>query len=694
MNKAIIKSAKELYRNAAYRDAAPLFEKGGDLEKAMECYARARMYRQAADKAISLGRGNDAVEFYLRGGLHVEVAEFYEVRKNWIQAGKYYSRAGKYEKAAEQYENVVRNFPERRDAPGKKSEFSEEELIVFRYAASSHSKAGNFVRAAALYERIGADEEAARNLMSIKDYRAAGEAFKRAGLNLDAGHAFLEGKMYTDAALCFKAENNLAEAAEAYLLARDCITAGDLFSQAGKYFKASIAFTDGNDIDKAIKALSMIQPDSPRYLDAMESLVELSYCKRYLTPVAKRFCDEFINENSDTGRPDHFEMLFKVADMMEKSEYVDEASVVFEKLRNQDPEKLESLYDQHISIYDTSDSKIDISEILKQDFAAEIRRKSFEDRQEMLKQSSSGASLEDTSVPDSDTTQKVEGFEPRHPMGFMELQVGKKFNDRYLILEHIGSGGMGSVYRAQDLELDEDIAIKLLSPQLNFSETAIARFKQEIKLARQINHPNVIRIFDFGDCAGMKYITMEFFPGKQLKECILEQGFFTQESGLDLLVSVCDGLAAAHKLGIIHRDIKSQNIMISDDGKVKILDFGIAKSIETNGVTTEATILGTPEYMSPESIQQKPVDARSDIYSLGIVIFEIFTGTVPFTGDSFLSVIHAHLENDLPSPKKFNPDLCDELVDVITMCIQRKPENRYRSVAELSAELKMIRMGI
>ncbi|MBN1879698.1 protein kinase [bacterium] len=694
MDRSLLKTAKELYRNSDFLAAAELYEQAGDHEKAMDCYAQARMYRKAADKAIYLGRGNDAVTFYLRGGHVTELAEFFEARKNWIEAGKYYARAGKHDKAAEQYENLVKNLPERTDALGKVREYTDDELKVIRYAASAQAKAGNHRRAAALYERIGVNEEAGRNLLLAGEYRYAGEAFTRAGLCQDAGRAYLEGKLYIDAAQCFKADNNLVDAAEAYLLAKDYITAGDTFCQAGRFFKASIAYTDGNDIDKAIKALSMIQSDSPHYLDAVESIVELSYCKRYLTPVAKRFCDDYINRCADLNAPGHFDMLFKVAGMMEKSEYAEEAEQVFETLRHRDTARLDELKNQQISIYDTSDSKIDISEILKQDFAAEFRRKSFEERQEKLKLSSNTPSMEETGVLETDTTQKFNKAPVFKPVGYFDIQIGKKFDDRYLILEHLGSGGMGSVYKAHDLELDEDIAIKMLSSQLTLSETAIVRFKQEIKLARQINHSNIIRIFDFGDCGGLKYITMEYFKGKQLKECILEQGFLTIESGLDLVVSICDGLAAAHKLGIIHRDIKSHNIMISDNGNVKILDFGIAKSLESSGVTTEATILGTPEYMSPEAIQQKPVDARSDIYSLGIVTYEIFTGTVPFTGDSFLSVIHAHLEKDPPAPQSFNPDIPDDLVEVIMTCIQRNPNQRYRSVAELSAELRMIRMSL
>lgn len=671
-----------------------MFDRGGDNEKAMECYARARMYRQAADKAILLGRGNDAVDYFLRGDMIVELAEFYEARKNWVQAGKYFSRAGKHDRAAEQYENLIKNIPERRDLISKTRDFTEEEMKVIRYAASSHSKAGNWKRAAVLYERIGVNEEAAKNLLQARDFRSAGEVYKKAGLFQDAGRAFLEGKMYVDAAQCFKLENNLVEAAEAFLLAKDYLTAGDLFFQAERYFKASIAYTDGNDIDKAIKALAMIKPDSERYLDAVDSIVQLSYCKRYLTPVAKRFCDDFILNNSDPALIEHYEMLYKVAGMMEKSEYGEEAERVYQSLKTFDPMRFNELAAQQDAILDTSECKIDISEILKQDFAADFRRKSFEDRKEKLRQSVRTGSIDETGILSDSTTKKVEGLRVKKLSSYEEIQVGKKFDERYLILEHLGSGGMGSVYRAQDLELDEDIAIKLLSPQMVLSETAISRFKLEIKLARQINHSNIIRIFDFGDCSGMKYITMEYFEGRQLKECILEQGFLTLEYGVDLLIKVCDGLAAAHKLGIIHRDIKSHNIMISDSGEVKILDFGIAKSLESSGVTTEATILGTPEYMSPEAIQQKPIDARSDIYSLGIVMFEIFTGTVPFTGDSFLGVIHAHLEKEPPNPSSFNPDVPDDLAEVILTCLQKNPDRRYGSIAELSAELRMIRMQL
>ncbi|HPQ40936.1 MAG TPA: serine/threonine-protein kinase, partial [bacterium] len=191
-----------------------------------------------------------------------------------------------------------------------------------------------------------------------------------------------------------------------------------------------------------------------------------------------------------------------------------------------------------------------------------------------------------------------------------------------------------------------------------------------------------------------KFISMEYFHGKQLKEMISDQGFFNLEIGIDVLLDICNGLSAAHKLGIIHRDIKSQNLMISDDGVVKILDFGIAKSLDIPGLTVESAILGTPEYMSPEAIRQKPVDARSDIYSLGIVMYEIFTGRLPFICENFLSVIHCHLHEEPPPPRQFNPTLPEELVEVIMICLEKNPEDRYHSVAELAAELKMIRASL
>lgn len=696
MDKKLIKQAKKLLKEGKTLEAAEMFELSGDQNRAMETWARARRFDRAAEIAILIGRGDAAAAYYLRGGFYEELAEFYRIRKNYLQAGKYFTHSGHHDKAALQYEEVLKSFPQLRNIPGQKVQRSDEEIIATRYAASSHSKAGHYERAAELYHRLEAFEEAAKNLMEAEDYHGAGEAFLLAGMLAEAGAAFNDGGDHSGAARCYEKEGSLVLAAESYEKDGNFVTAGELYDRAGKPFLSSSAYTEADDLDKATKVLTLIPPDSPRYIDAITAILDLASCIRYITPSALRYFNDFINEHSDSQNEQHFDTLYSIARMMAKSEYQEEADDLINSLRTVNPARLQKHEEKFMSVLESGEHKIDINEILKQDFHAEKRSKDREERQKMLelanqKTNPQLSAISDQTQFDDESTYAMENSPSSDIMTFGEIQIGKKFGPRYLLLEHLGSGGMGSVYKALDLELDEDIALKVLSPQLNLSSKAVQRFKQEIKLARQINHPNVIRIYDIGEQLGLKFISMEYFQGRQLKEIIVDQGFFNPEIGVRVLLDICSSLAAAHKLGIIHRDIKSQNIMMSDDGVVKILDFGIAKSLDIPGLTVESAILGTPEYMSPEAIQQKSVDTRCDIYSVGVVMYEMFTGCVPFTGENFLSVVHAHLHNDPPPMRQYNPTLSEDLIDVILTCLEKDPEDRYQSIAELSAELRMLK---
>lgn len=701
LNRKLQKEAKKLFKEGEYSEAAEMFEAAGDRARAMEAWARARKFDRAAETAIMLGRGDDAAGYYLRGGFYMELAEFYRTRKDHPQAARYFTLSGRHDLAAAEYEDLLKNYPQLEEIPGQKNQRSDAEIRDTRYAASAHSKSGNYRRAAVLYQRIGAFREAAENLLEEEDYRNAGEAFILAGLRDRAGAAFSDGALYMEAARCYEQDGSVLLAAECYEKAGEFIKAGDRYAKADKPFMASAAYTEGDDLDKAIKVLTNVSPASPRYLDAIAAVVDLSTCKRYLTPPALRLFENFIETQS---RPEenqqHFDTLYSVARMMAKSEYQDEADALIERLRTIDPDRLQHHEEQFLSVLESGEHRIDIDEILQQDFEAQKRQQEYKERQEKLKIASqqTDPSLQGVTMNDEndDSTLAMEGkpVMPAETLSYSDIQAGKKFGDRYLLLEHIGTGGMGAVFKALDMELEEDIALKMLSPQLNLSAKAVQRFKQEIKLARQINHPSVIRIYDIGDQYGIKFISMEYFHGKQLKEMISEQGFFNLETGIDVLLEICNGLSAAHKLGIIHRDIKSQNLMISNEGVVKILDFGIAKSLDIPGLTVESAILGTPEYMSPEAIRQQPVDTRSDIYSLGIVMYEMFTGRLPFICENFLSVIHCHLHEEPPPPRQFNPTLPEDLVEVIMICLEKNPEDRYHSVAEMAAELKMIRASL
>jgi len=281
--------------------------------------------------------------------------------------------------------------------------------------------------------------------------------------------------------------------------------------------------------------------------------------------------------------------------------------------------------------------------------------------------------------------------------GGAKIEKGTVLAGRYEILGSLGKGGMGAVYRARDRKLDEVVAVKMLRLDvLKDDPTLLERFKQEIKLARKITHRNVLRTHDFDEADGTPYISMEYIDGVTLKDLIQSKGALPSGVGLRIAKQMCQGLDAAHRQGVIHRDIKPQNMLIlPETGELKIMDFGIARVSEVkggaaSGLTTAGTVMGTPDYMPPEQAQGRPADFRSDIYSLGIVLFEIFTGSLPFKGETAMATVIAHVQRAPPRPRSLNARMPEDLEAVILRCIEKEPASRYAQVADVLRDLTAV----
>lgn len=291
---------------------------------------------------------------------------------------------------------------------------------------------------------------------------------------------------------------------------------------------------------------------------------------------------------------------------------------------------------------------------------------------------------------------EAEGPGPTHTLEtpVEELARGALFAGRYEIIEELGSGGMGKVYRVEDKKVGEEVALKLVRPEIATDKKMIERFSRELRTARKISHRNICRMFDLGEDKGTRFITMEYVRGEDLKSMIRMSGQLGIGTAIGIAKQICDGLTEAHRLGVIHRDLKPNNIMIDKEGAARIMDFGIARPLRAKGITGPGAMIGTPEYMSPEQVEAKEVDERSDLYSLGILLYEMLTGRIPFEGDSAIAVGIKQKSEKPEPPKNFNARISEDLNRLILKCLEKEMAARYQSTAELCLELSRIEEGL
>ena len=268
------------------------------------------------------------------------------------------------------------------------------------------------------------------------------------------------------------------------------------------------------------------------------------------------------------------------------------------------------------------------------------------------------------------------------------LSKGQKINDRYEIIKTIGEGGMANVYLANDTILDRKVAIKVLRGDLSNDEKFIRRFKREALSVSNLSHPNIVEVYDVGEEDGNYYIVMEYIEGKTLKQLLQKRGALTLNEVIDIMTQLTDGLAHAHEAYIIHRDIKPQNIMIEDNGLVKITDFGIAMALNSTQLTQTNSVMGSVHYLPPEQANGKGSTVKSDIYSLGILMYELLTGSVPFKGDTAVEIALKHMKEKIPSIRKQNPTIPQSVENIVLKATAKNPKNRYDNVRDMYKDLQ------
>ncbi len=269
--------------------------------------------------------------------------------------------------------------------------------------------------------------------------------------------------------------------------------------------------------------------------------------------------------------------------------------------------------------------------------------------------------------------------------------VGATVDGRYKVLSQLARGGMATVYQATDLRLDRVVALKVMHPHLAHDQAFVGRFQREAKAAARLTHGHVVAVYDQGDDNGLVYLAMEYVPGRTLRDVLREYGPLSPEQALVLLDPVLEALAAAHAAGFVHRDIKPENVLISNDGAVKVADFGLARALETSDLSvTQGMIIGTVAYLSPEQVEHGDADGRSDVYAAGILLFEMVTGQVPHTGDNPLTVAYRHVNSDVPPPSSVRAGIPAEVDALVVTSTRRDPTIRYQSAFDFLADVRRV----
>jgi tRNA A-37 threonylcarbamoyl transferase component Bud32 len=265
--------------------------------------------------------------------------------------------------------------------------------------------------------------------------------------------------------------------------------------------------------------------------------------------------------------------------------------------------------------------------------------------------------------------------------------VGETIAGRYKVEELVGHGGMSSVYKARDALLERHVALKILHEQYNADDDFVERFKREARAVAQLQHPNIVTVIDRGDEEGRQYIVFEYIDGENLKEYVVRKGRLDVREALEIGLEVARGLAFAHDQGLIHRDVKPQNVLLNGDGRAKVTDFGIARTLDVDGMTQTGTVLGTSNYIAPEQASGQRVDAHSDVYALGVVLYELLAGEVPFPGESFVAVAMKHMHEPAPNLLDARKDVPLRVANAVDRALEKDPEQRFPTMDAFAAEL-------
>ena len=634
--------------------AAEMYEKAGADRKAAECFQRCDFPRHAAKAYIRCEEWLLAAECLEQvmseegGGAHNDPKKQAEYQKLVRMTGNLYERAGKFDQAqgvlakggaslpaaelaekAEDWERAGELYLEGKDPERAAAAFEKagDGDRAARILAEYFRDRGESEEAAFQFEKAGELLEAGDLYRSIEKFEEAGVCYERFGDGAQAAEMFTLSGHRERAAENYERAGRFSEAAELFALAGDAEREAALLEQAGDCLRAGEIHLEAGRIEEAIGALQKVTNEDPSFPAAAAMLGKIFREREQYSLAIAKLGDAIADRELDRDSLDAF---FCLATVHEASENWQEAHELYEKIL---------AFDYH-----------------------------HEDTAARLEATRAKLSLA------TETQGAVGGTGPTGTSG------------RYIIRGTLGRGGMGIVYKAEDTVLDRVVAFKVLPESLKENPQALKNFLREAKHAAQLNHPNIVTVYDAGEQDGVYYIAMEYVDGNTLKDIIKHRGKIAPRGIVHVVSQMAEALAYAHEKKIVHRDVKTANTMWTKDRKAKIMDFGLAKVIEE--VRNHTTVIsGTPYYMSPEQTLGKNVDHRSDLYSLGVSVFEMATGELPFTEGN---LPYHHVHTPAPSVREVDTEVPDAIARVVEKCLRKDPAERYQSAREILADLRQI----
>ncbi len=639
-------------------------------DRAIEVAIEQKMFDKAEKLCVEYKKQEKLIDVLILKGDQQKAANLLAQSQQYEKAAKIYFNCNQFDKAGEQYEKIHQylNAVMCYQKAGNTMKQTEAQLKAFEYdynIADGDLSAINVSRTMAIYaaraylsipqkveraldilKKANALEESASNLAQIDAFVPAALCYEAAGKFEEAIHAYFQAAEYDAArALCLKIKKPELEP--------------EFYKQTQNSYQLGCYYERIGNVDAAIEVLQKIEADDPNSIAALEKLGDLLHDTQKLAASISCF-EAILLNNSDNNDTLVCRIAYKAARCADEFGDLKKAQSFFRLVYNINPNyedvkaKVSSISQQLNEVSHTSTPRV----------ATRTRRKTISDM--MINQVPATVNIGPTAVP-----------------------VG---NNRYNIIEEIARGGMGIVYKATDTILMRTVVLKVLSQNLKENEVALEYFMREARASAQLQHPNIVTVYDIGALSdGNIYMAMEYVNGKTLKQIIQQAGILPTKLIVQLMMHACRGLQFAHDNGIIHRDVKSSNMMIAKRDKVlKILDLGLAKVV-TDNIQESTQAIGTPYYMSPEQVLGHEIDARSDIYSLGVTIFELATGTLPFTkGD----LPYKHVHEPPPLPSSVNAKINPQLEDMILKMMQKCPDDRFSSCIDVMNALKQIDVSI